>query len=35
MAEVIRYIIDLEPEQVETAAKLLTGMGSDSTQWKT
>ena len=27
MAEVIRYIIDLEPEQVETAAKLLTGMG--------
>ena len=27
MAEVIRYIIDLEPGQVETAAKLLTGMG--------
>ncbi len=27
MAEVIRYIIDLEPEQVETAAELLTGAG--------
>ena len=27
MAEVIRYIIDLEPGQVETAAELLTGMG--------
>ena len=27
MAEVIRYIIDLEPEQVETAAEFLTGMG--------
>ena len=27
MAEVIRYMIDLEPGQVETAAELLTGMG--------
>ena len=27
MAEVIRYIIDLEPGQVETVAELLTGMG--------
>ena len=27
MAEVIRFIIDLEPGQVETVAELLTGIG--------
>ena len=27
MTEIIRYIIDLEPEQVETAAGLLNGAG--------